>query len=124
MLVRQEVAAADPVLWDAWSAYAAQPDAPPPPVEVSDLIVRMAPHVSGFIARLFFSACFFTSPCFMPGFFMFPAIGSSCFAGGFVSAANAEPDLPITTMAVIKGPSSLVMATATRLATNRSTRPT
>src|SRR5438094_6013319 len=41
------------------------------------------------MARCFFAACFFTSPCFMPGFFIFPAIGSSIFAGGFVSAPRA-----------------------------------
>jgi len=33
------------------------------------------------------------------------------------SAANAEPDRPITTMAVISGPSSRVMEIATALAT-------
>ncbi len=35
-----------------------------------------------------------------------------------ISAAKAEPDLPITTMAVTSGPSSRVMEIATRLATN------
>ena len=34
-----------------------------------------------------------------------------------ISAANADPDLPITTMAVINGPSSLVIEMATALAT-------
>ena len=35
-----------------------------------------------------------------------------------ISAAKAEPDLPITTMAVMRGPSSRVMEMETRLATN------
>ncbi len=35
-----------------------------------------------------------------------------------ISAAKAEPDLPITTIAVIRGPSSRVMEMATRLDTN------
>ncbi len=35
-----------------------------------------------------------------------------------ISAAKAEPDLPITTIAVMSGPSSLVMAIATREATS------
>jgi hypothetical protein len=34
-----------------------------------------------------------------------------------ISAANADPDRPITTMAVIKGPSSRVIEIATALAT-------
>ena len=34
-----------------------------------------------------------------------------------ISAANAEPDRPMTTMAVINGPSSRVMEIATALAT-------
>ena len=49
----QGVAAADPPLWTEWSAYAAAPDAQRPATEVSDLIVRMAPHVSRFVSRLF-----------------------------------------------------------------------
>ena len=48
-----EVEAADPALWQDWTAYAAAPDGPLPPIEVSDLLVRMAPHVSRFVARLF-----------------------------------------------------------------------
>jgi NAD(P)H-flavin reductase/NADPH-dependent glutamate synthase beta subunit-like oxidoreductase len=48
-----EAAASDPALWADWSAYAAAPDDPRPAVEVSDLIVRMAPHVSRFLQRLF-----------------------------------------------------------------------
>jgi NAD(P)H-flavin reductase/NADPH-dependent glutamate synthase beta subunit-like oxidoreductase len=49
----RSVAAADPALWAEWKAYGATPDAPRPPVVVSELIVRMAPHVSRFIAELF-----------------------------------------------------------------------
>src|SRR5690606_489422 len=42
-----------PDLWAAWDAYRQNPDAPMPATERSDLIVRMAPHVSRFIAALF-----------------------------------------------------------------------
>ena len=49
----RDLAGADPSLWSEWSAYAASPDAPRPATEVSDLIVRMAPHVSRFVSRLF-----------------------------------------------------------------------
>ncbi|MCC7418418.1 MAG: FAD-dependent oxidoreductase [Acidobacteria bacterium] len=48
----EEVAAADPALWRDWDAYRQAPDAPAP-IAVSSLLVAMAPHVSGFIARLF-----------------------------------------------------------------------
>src|SRR6188508_259507 len=48
-----DVAAADPALWASWDAYRQDPDAPRPAVERSDLIVRMAPHVSRFLVRLF-----------------------------------------------------------------------
>jgi NAD(P)H-flavin reductase/NADPH-dependent glutamate synthase beta subunit-like oxidoreductase len=47
------VAAANPAFWAEWDAYRTAPDAPRSPVQVSDLIVRMAPHVSGFVERLF-----------------------------------------------------------------------
>jgi NADPH-dependent glutamate synthase beta subunit-like oxidoreductase/NAD(P)H-flavin reductase len=47
------VAEAHPALWAEWEAYRAAPDAPRPPVAVSDLIVRMAPHVSRFVSTLF-----------------------------------------------------------------------
>ena len=47
----RDVAAADPAFWAEWDAYRAAPDAPRSPVEVSDLIVRMAPHVSRFVER-------------------------------------------------------------------------
>jgi NAD(P)H-flavin reductase/NADPH-dependent glutamate synthase beta subunit-like oxidoreductase len=49
----RDVARADPGLWAEWDVYRAAPDAGRPPLEVSDLIVRMAPHVSRFVARLF-----------------------------------------------------------------------
>ncbi|MBI2920406.1 MAG: FAD-dependent oxidoreductase [Planctomycetes bacterium] len=48
-----EVAAADPALWKEWQPYAAARGAGYPPLKVSDLVVRMAPHVSRFVARLF-----------------------------------------------------------------------
>src|SRR6187455_2783321 len=47
------VEAADPALWTSWDAYQRDPDAPRPAVERSDLIVRMAPHLSRFLAELF-----------------------------------------------------------------------
>ena len=49
----QEVAARDPELLSRWEAYAADPDGPRPAIDLSDLIVRMAPHVSRFVATLF-----------------------------------------------------------------------
>ncbi len=49
----QHVAAQDPQIWAEWEAYRAAPDAPRSPVDTSDLLVRMAPHVSRFIVRLF-----------------------------------------------------------------------
>ena len=47
------VEAADPQLWADWDAYRADPDAPRTPQQTSELIVRMAPQVSRFIAALF-----------------------------------------------------------------------
>ncbi len=47
------VQAEDPALWARWDAYRRDPDAPAPPVERSNLIVEMAPHVSRFLERLF-----------------------------------------------------------------------
>src|SRR5437867_3889437 len=49
----EEVQAADPAFWQLWDAYRRDPDAPRPPVALSNLIVGMAPHVSRFITRLF-----------------------------------------------------------------------
>ena len=49
----QHAAEADAALWTEWEAYRTAPDEPRPALVVSDLIVRMAPHVSRFIGRLF-----------------------------------------------------------------------
>src|ERR1051326_7145995 len=49
----EEVQASDPALWRDWDAYRRNPDAPPPPVALSNLLIAMAPHVSRFVARLF-----------------------------------------------------------------------
>jgi NAD(P)H-flavin reductase/NADPH-dependent glutamate synthase beta subunit-like oxidoreductase len=43
----------DPALWLEWDAYRRAPEAPRPPTELSDLLVRMAPHVGHFVASLF-----------------------------------------------------------------------
>ena len=47
------VAADDPSLWAQWDAYRAAPETVPSPIERSDLIVRMAPHLSRFVTALF-----------------------------------------------------------------------
>ena len=47
------VAADDPSLWAEWDAYRAGPESVTSPIERSDLIVRMAPHLSRFVAALF-----------------------------------------------------------------------
>jgi NADPH-dependent glutamate synthase beta subunit-like oxidoreductase/NAD(P)H-flavin reductase len=49
----EEVQAADPVFWRDWDAYRKAPDAPRPPLALSNLLIGMAPHVSRFVARLF-----------------------------------------------------------------------
>jgi NADPH-dependent glutamate synthase beta subunit-like oxidoreductase/NAD(P)H-flavin reductase len=49
----RRVASADAELWSAWEAYRLAPDVGRTPSERSDLIVRMAPHVSRFVAALF-----------------------------------------------------------------------
>jgi NADPH-dependent glutamate synthase beta subunit-like oxidoreductase/NAD(P)H-flavin reductase len=49
----ERAAAADPDLWRQWDIYRSAPDSVQSPLERSDLIVRMAPHVSRFIAALF-----------------------------------------------------------------------
>src|SRR5512139_1885753 len=43
----------DPAFWAEWDAYRRAPDATRKSTEISSLIVRMAPHVSSFVARLF-----------------------------------------------------------------------
>ena len=48
-----QVGARDPQLWSEWDAYRLAPDAVQSPIAVSDLIVRMAPHVSRFVTTLF-----------------------------------------------------------------------
>src|SRR4051794_16000546 len=47
------VAAVDPALWSEWEAYRRAPDAPRPPIALSNLLIAMAPHVSRFLTRLF-----------------------------------------------------------------------
>ena len=49
----RQVEASDPQFWAEWDAYRAAPDAPRTPQQRSELIVRMAPHVSRFVATLF-----------------------------------------------------------------------
>src|SRR3954470_2589315 len=49
----EEVGAADPALWREWDAYGRVPDAPRPPIALSNLLIAMAPHVSRFLQRLF-----------------------------------------------------------------------
>ncbi|MCI0410763.1 MAG: hypothetical protein L0191_19750, partial [Acidobacteria bacterium] len=48
----KEVELADPALFLAWHEYGAAPDTTPPK-RVSDLLVRMGPYLSRFVARLF-----------------------------------------------------------------------
>jgi NADPH-dependent glutamate synthase beta subunit-like oxidoreductase/NAD(P)H-flavin reductase len=49
----EETAAVDPALWIEWDAYRRAPDAPMPPIALSNLLIAMAPHVSRFLKRLF-----------------------------------------------------------------------
>ena len=49
----EEVRAADPAFWREWDAYRQAPDAPRPPLALSNLLIAMAPHVSRFLQRLF-----------------------------------------------------------------------
>src|SRR5687767_1389375 len=49
----RQTAEFDPALWAEWDAYRTAPDEPRPAPVVSSLIVRMAPHVSRFVTRLF-----------------------------------------------------------------------
>src|SRR5262245_38123868 len=49
----EEVQFADPALWREWDLYRRAPDQPPPPVELSNLLIAMAAHVSRFVVRLF-----------------------------------------------------------------------
>jgi len=49
----EEAQASDPALWREWDAYRQAPDAPRPPIVLSNLLIAMAPHVSRFVKRLF-----------------------------------------------------------------------
>jgi NADPH-dependent glutamate synthase beta subunit-like oxidoreductase/NAD(P)H-flavin reductase len=49
----EEMQTLEPDLWREWDAYRRSPEAPRPPVVLSTLLVRMAPHVSRFLRRLF-----------------------------------------------------------------------
>jgi NADPH-dependent glutamate synthase beta subunit-like oxidoreductase/NAD(P)H-flavin reductase len=49
----EDTSAADPALWREWDTYRRAPDAPRPPIALSNLLIAMAPHVSRFVTRLF-----------------------------------------------------------------------
>src|SRR5437870_2442012 len=49
----EEVEASDPELWRRWDGYRAAPDRPRAAIEVSNLLIAMAAHVSRFVIRLF-----------------------------------------------------------------------
>src|ERR1700710_1787329 len=49
----EAASAADPALWREWDEYRLAPDAPRPPVALSNLLIAMAPHVARFVKRLF-----------------------------------------------------------------------
>src|SRR3954465_4108704 len=49
----EQVSADNPALWREWDSYRQAPDAPRPPVALSNLLIAMAPHVSRFLQRLF-----------------------------------------------------------------------
>jgi NADPH-dependent glutamate synthase beta subunit-like oxidoreductase/NAD(P)H-flavin reductase len=48
----EEVQSADPALWREWDTYRRAPDAPRPPIALSNLLIAMAVHVSRFVRRL------------------------------------------------------------------------
>ena len=48
-----ELQASDPAFWREWESYRREPDGPRPPVELSNLLITMAGHVSLFVTRLF-----------------------------------------------------------------------
>ena len=68
----EEVQSVDSSLWREWDAYRRDPEAPRPPVQLSNLLIAMAAHVSRFVVRLF-------------------DVTSS--ANGLVAATTAEDDL-------------------------------
>src|SRR6185369_14687966 len=49
----EEVQSADAALWREWDVYRRAPDQPRSPVELSNLLIAMAAHVSRFVVRLF-----------------------------------------------------------------------
>ena len=49
----EQVSADNPALWQEWEAYRRAPDAPRPPVALSNLLIAMAAHVGAFVRRLF-----------------------------------------------------------------------
>jgi NADPH-dependent glutamate synthase beta subunit-like oxidoreductase/NAD(P)H-flavin reductase len=49
----EQISGDHPSLWSEWDDYRQSPDAPRPPVALSNLLTAMAPHVSRFVARLF-----------------------------------------------------------------------
>ena len=49
----EEVRTNDPSFWDEWDPYRRDPDGVRTPVALSNLLTRMAPHVSAFLERLF-----------------------------------------------------------------------
>src|SRR4051812_5948672 len=49
----EEAQASDPAVWREWDLYRRTPDAPRPPIALSNLLIAMAPHVSRFVTRLF-----------------------------------------------------------------------
>ena len=49
----EQIRSRSPALWSEWDDYRQAPDAPRPPVALSNLLMAMAPHVSRFVARLF-----------------------------------------------------------------------
>src|SRR2546422_5314613 len=49
----EEVQASDPAFWREWDAYRQAPDAPRPPIALSNLLIAMARHMSRFVTRLF-----------------------------------------------------------------------
>src|SRR5262245_34129577 len=49
----EEVEAADPAFWREWDAYRRAPDAPRPPIALSNLLIGMASHLRRFLKRLF-----------------------------------------------------------------------
>jgi NADPH-dependent glutamate synthase beta subunit-like oxidoreductase/NAD(P)H-flavin reductase len=49
----EQVEADDAALWREWDTYRQAPDAPRPPIALSNLLIAMAAHVGRFVSRLF-----------------------------------------------------------------------